>query len=70
MADKRFTLNMDENYDAKLGQLSEAYGLSKGEILKRGLVLLDYVAKAKEEGYHLGVVKTPEKLDREVIILP
>jgi hypothetical protein len=66
---RRFTMNMTEDLAVKVEELSEELGLSKGEVLKRGFALLERTVKAKQEGYHLGLSKDPEKLDKELLVL-
>jgi hypothetical protein len=67
--ERRFTLNMTENLAEEVETLSEELGISKGEALKRGFALLRRSVQASKEGYHLGISKDPQKLDKELIIL-
>jgi hypothetical protein len=66
---RRFTMNMTEDLALKLEILADELGVSKGEILKRGLALLDRTVKANKDGYHLGISKDPNKLDKELLII-
>ncbi len=66
--EKRYALDMTEDVAQEIERLSSELGISKGETLNRGFALLRRTVNAKKEGYHMGLAKDPEKLDKELIV--
>jgi hypothetical protein len=67
--ESRFTLTVSPEVEAVLEKAAEEAGVSKAEVIRRGIFLYDYAVNETKKGWHLGLTKQKDKLERELIQL-
>jgi predicted DNA-binding protein len=65
----RFTLTVSPDLAEQLEKLSENTGVSKADIIRRGIGLFDVAVEAKNKHQHIGVTTDPDKLDKELLVV-
>ncbi len=61
----RLSLDLSPDANAVLERLAEDKGVSKADILRRAIVLIEAVTEAKKGGLRVGVV---EAMDKEALV--
>jgi len=64
----KLTLNLSDNVNDILGELAESDGLSKVEVLRRALVLFDFVSEETSKGFTLALINEEGKIKRTITI--
>jgi predicted DNA-binding protein len=65
----RFTLTVSPDLAKQLEQLSENTGVSKADIIRRGIKLFDIAVEVENKKQHLGITTDPNKLDTELKVV-
>lgn len=61
----QITLNMNDEANKTISELAEKKGMTKAEILRRGLALLVAAEKAKQRGLKIGAAEKETTLVQE-----
>lgn len=64
----RFSVDISPDLNQRLESLAEKTHVSKGEILKRGLVLMEAASQARDRGSKIGAAKPDVQLETEFIV--
>ena len=68
MAEKvRLSLQVSEEINRMLEQIAEEASTTKTDVFRQALALMKVAHDGKRAGQHLGFVKDPKKLDREIV---
>lgn len=68
MSRVRINVELGPETAQKITELAEEAGVTKAEIIRRGIVLLSvYNEQRKNGARHLGFTKDPDALDKEII---
>lgn len=65
----RFTLTVSPDLAKQLEQLSVDTGVSKADIIRRGIGLFNVAVEAKNKHQHLGVTDDSNNLDKELLVI-
>ena len=65
---KRLDINISRSLDRELMDIAESAGISREDVLRRGLAVLKAFRQQRSKGRkHLGFVSDPRKLDAEIV---
>lgn len=66
-AGTRVTVDLSPDLNDVLEQIAAETHSSKSEIFRKALALIEVAHRATADGEHVGVVRDPKKLDKEIV---
>lgn len=68
MNGRNLSLHVTDAFDETLDDLARQTGLTKGEVIREAVILLNESHKAIRDGAHLGVADDVSRLDEEFVL--